>query len=141
MVANVAAHRSLEGPCLHHIRYLVGRANNPTGLAIQKPEEVPDDGINEHISGHALMASCPPPSHVVFNPTNDCPYQPPSTLPKATLAELLGLYEKLPELGQAEIPPIKAWVKLRQDERFLRLDTVDFQLLADQLLPTIKCHR
>ena len=131
---------TLERPCLPHIRYLVGRANNPTGRMLRRPNDVPDDGENEQISGHALMASCPPPEFVLAHPGDECEYEMP-TMAKAHLVKLLGLCEQLPGLSDEELPPIKAWVKVTRDERFPRLNDTDFRTLKEELLPTVQCYR
>ena len=60
---------------------------------------------------------------------------------KKSLAELFGLCDQLPYRLEDELPPVKAWVRLRQDPRFARLNVSDFHQLAEQLLPTVKCHR
>ena len=126
---------------MKHILYLVTRANNPTGLALQqRPDDVPDDGKNEHISGHALMASCPPPPPLEPFSCDENPVEP-LDITRASFANLLGLCEKLPGLKEKELPPIKAWAKLKQDERFPRLSAADFQQLQERLLPDVQCHR
>lgn len=126
---------------MNHVQYLVSRANNPTDIAIQqRPEDVPNDGVNEHISGHALMASCPPPNPIEPIFRNSLRYELPD-IDKASLAKLLGLSEKLPGLAEEELPPIRAWPELREDSRFRRLNFEDFQNLQANLIHSIQCHR
>lgn len=122
------------------MHYLVSRANNPPDRVPRHPADVPQDGQNEEISGHALMATCPPPTCDRTHATgrNAFEAQPVS---KAGLARLFGLSEKLPGLGREELPPIKAWVKLRNDARFPRLNATDFHDLRTHLTPVVKCLR
>ncbi|KAI9874831.1 MAG: hypothetical protein M1830_009236 [Pleopsidium flavum] len=89
------------------------------------------------ISGHALMATCPPESHIINHP--DVPY-PHKTwdVPDVDLMKLLDLSERLPLDG--EITPIMALKIIRNDERYFELNTRDFEILKDDLKAKIRCY-
>ena len=126
---------------MNHIHYLAHRADNPIGqLTMARPDDVPDDGRNTLISGHALMARCPPPAPLrpfIDNPVN----AELSDAEKHTLAKLWGLSDSLPDVNERDLPIIKAWVKLSEDTRFARLSAEDFQDLKHQLIDTVECFR
>ncbi|KAI9878430.1 MAG: hypothetical protein M1830_000913 [Pleopsidium flavum] len=89
------------------------------------------------ISGHALMATCPPESHIINHP--DVPY-PHKTwdVPDVDLMKLLDLSERLPLDG--EITPIMALKIIRNDKRYFELNTRDFEILKDDLKAKIRCY-
>lgn len=91
----------------------------------------------EEISGHALMATCPPHEHIVNHP--DVPY-PHKTwdVPNTDLMKLLELSERLPLDG--EITPVMALKIIRMHERFYELSTEDFEVLKDDLKAKIRCY-
>lgn len=91
----------------------------------------------EEISGHALMATCPPHEHIVNHP--DVPY-PHKTwdVPNPDLMKLLELSERLPLDG--EITPVMALKIIRMHERFCALTAEDFEVLKDDLKAKIRCY-
>ena len=91
----------------------------------------------EEISGHALMATCPPHEHIVNHP--DVPY-PHKTwdVPNPDLMKLLELSERLPLDG--EITPIMALKIIRMHERFYELTAEDFEVLKDDLKAKVRCY-
>ncbi|KAA6409888.1 MAG: hypothetical protein FRX48_06501 [Lasallia pustulata] len=113
---------TLERPCMDHMQFLCVRSH-------QEPQE--------EISGHALMATCPPHEHIVNHP--DVPY-PHKTwdVPNPDLMKLLELSERLPLDG--EITPIMALKNIRMHERFYELAAEDFERLKDDLKAKVRCY-
>ncbi|KJX93641.1 hypothetical protein TI39_contig4278g00015 [Zymoseptoria brevis] len=134
---------TLERPCMTHLQYLTVRAHNCQVSEDHEmggqPMEVPDDGENQHISGHALMFTAPPPSHIQENPGA----RYPSELPKVQREDLLKLLDLSSQLqvNEPELPPVKAWIRLMQDERFWGLSGEDLATLKKVLLGKVHCYR
>lgn len=89
------------------------------------------------ITGHALMATCPPESHIINHP--DVPY-PHKTwdVPQVDLMKLLDLSQRLPLDG--EITPIMALKIIRLHERYLELTLGDFEILKEDLKAKVRCY-
>lgn len=126
-----------------HIQYLHVRAHNyqpsTDGEMAGQPLEVPDDGENQHISGHAMMATAPLYSDVMERPGTRYPCQMPQ-INRQDLLNLLNLSAAL-EIPEPEIPPVRAWMKLMQDERTRAFSAHDFEVLKTTLLAKIHCYR
>jgi hypothetical protein len=126
-----------------HIHYLHVRAHNfqVTGDSemMGQPMEVPDDGENQHISGHALMATAPTYSHIVNTPHERHPTELPN-LRRSDLIKLLNLSSQL-QINEQEVPPVRVWIKLMQDERVKLLDLHDFEMLKLRLRSKVHCYR
>lgn len=121
-----------------HAQYLVTRAHGSVSDNDPKPSDIPDDGENEEISGHAMMASCPVPSPLrpLMNSSADS-----QQMDNSELTRLLGLSEELPGISERELPIVKAWNRLKRDERFPRLSAEDFQNIQRQLMTSVQCYR
>jgi hypothetical protein len=107
---------------MDHIQFLMVRAK--------------DSDID--ISGHALMASCPPDSHICAD-GDKSHFQPP--MPDIALPELLKLLDlsnRLPLDG--EITPIMAWAMILQDPRVGELTPEDVAVIKGNLLGKIRCY-
>ncbi|KAJ9394266.1 hypothetical protein DTO282F9_8833 [Paecilomyces variotii] len=117
---------TLEAPCRVHTEYLCRRSAS-----------VPDED-DMPFSGHALMASCPPPTHI-HGTTEEHPY-PHQTydLPAANLATLLNLSRQLVTDGQ--ITPIMALQSLKNHELYPSLTREDVKAVMDTLLAKIRCY-
>ena len=89
------------------------------------------------ISGHALMATCPPVSYVEAHPDEIYPNKMPD-LCTGDLMKLLDLSNRLPLDG--EITPIMAWVDIRSHPRFWELTVADFDALKEDLKAKIRCY-
>lgn len=89
-------------------------------------------------SGHALMASCPPPSYI-SNTTPDQTY-PHKTydLPLANLHTLLNLSRQLVTDGQ--ITPIMALQCLKNHELYPSLSRDDIKIVVDTLNTKVRCY-
>jgi hypothetical protein len=88
-------------------------------------------------SGHVLLASCPPESHIVHTP--DEPYSyPPADPRRPELSTLMDLSKRLNLDG--EITPVMAWAAILVHERFADLDLRDFELLKADLGGKIRCY-
>ncbi|KAH8674645.1 hypothetical protein BGZ60DRAFT_372670 [Tricladium varicosporioides] len=120
---------TLERPCMDHLGFLVGRANESEDL----------------FSGHAMMASCPP----VPEPEETMPFghgprhghgnaQKTWDLSKSDLANLLDLSKRLNLEG--EITPVMAWGMVLGHPRFSELRLQDFEKMALELRGKIRCY-
>ncbi|KXS95095.1 hypothetical protein AC578_9590 [Pseudocercospora eumusae] len=133
---------TLEKPCMGHIQYLHVRAHNfqtADGEMPGQPMEVPDDGENQHISGHTLMATAPTYSHIMDKPASKYPAQMPQ-VKRPDLLQLLNLSNQL-QVNEVEVPPVRAWIKLMQDERMKLLSVHDIAILKEKLLKKVHCYR
>lgn len=114
---------SLERPCMEHIQKLVHDSlEDPNGTAI---------------SGHALMASCPPESHMLDNPDIDWGSRTYDLQP-GELNMLLNLSPKMSLSG--EVTPINAWAMIQSHPNFLQLTRHDFAVIKNELVPKVKCY-
>ncbi|KAJ5085183.1 hypothetical protein N7532_009954 [Penicillium argentinense] len=117
---------TLEGPCREHTDYLCRRS-----VTEADDEDMP-------FSGHALMATCPPPSYI-SNTTPDQPY-PHKTpdLPLANLGTLLNLSRQLVTDGQ--ITPIMALQCLKNHELYQSLSRDDVKIIIETLNTKVRCY-
>lgn len=125
-----------------HLQYLTVRAHNSpqcTGDIPGQPMEVPDDGENQHISGHALMATAPSYSHIQERPQERYPNELPQ-VQREDLLRLLNLSSQL-QVTEAELPPVKAWIRVMQDERSRLLSREDLERLKGTLARKVHCYR
>lgn len=106
---------------MDHMQFLMVRAHD-------------DD---EAISGHALMATAPPESHIAKCPHEDYPHQMPD-IAMPDLMKLLDLSNRLPLDG--EITPIMAWVMLLQDSNFAQLSKEDVESIKGDLVAKVRCY-
>jgi len=89
------------------------------------------------VSGHALMATCPPESHIIAHPEEKYPHQMPDiTMPD--LLKLLDLSNRLPLDG--EITPIMAWAMIMKHESFFYLTKAEFEAIKGDLLTKVRCY-
>jgi len=113
---------TLERPCMDHMQFLMVRST---------------DSEEAEISGHALMATCPPQSHINDHPEEKYPHKMPDIGP-ADLVRLLDLSNRLPLDG--EITPIMAWASIRQHPRAQELTPKDFATMKEELKGKIRCY-
>jgi hypothetical protein len=126
----------LERPCMDHIQYLCVRSEE----SLQQPPPINDDSNLEadvHISGHALMATCPPQSHILNHPQEEYGHKMPD-LNKPDLMKLLELSNRLPLDG--EITPIMAWTIVRGHPRIGELTKKDIETIRTDLVAKIRCY-
>lgn len=90
------------------------------------------------ISGHVLMATCPPHSHILNKPEEKYPHKV-FDLPGAELEKLLNLSAQLP-VAECELPPVRAWAMIRNHPRFTELTKEECEALRDELAPKIRCY-
>ena len=124
---------------MDHIQWLVVRSHNPDEQDFRHPQENLDDRDYEHMSGHALMATCTPYSHVMQKPNEMYPCKMPD-LGTGDLSKLLDLSARLPLNHDGEITPIMAWTQIYRDPRFNELTTQDFERLKTDLQTKIRCY-
>lgn len=122
---------------MEHMQYLVVRSHNPEGKPFNHPMERSDDGEHEHMCGHALMASCPPASHIINKPEEPYPHKMPD-LKTADLMRLLDLSAQLPLEG--EITPVMAWMMVLQSNRVREMTPHDFELVKTDLAGKVRCY-
>lgn len=122
---------------MEHMQYLVVRSHNPEGKPFNHPLERADDGEYDHLCGHALMASCPPASHIMQKPEEPYPHKMPD-LNTPDLVKLLDLSSRLPLEG--EITPVMAWMILLQSSRAHEMDAQDFEIVKLDLAGKVRCY-
>lgn len=106
---------------MDHMQYLMVRAHD----------------ADETVSGHVLMATAPPESHIASNPNEPYPHQMPDiTMPD--LMKLLDLSNRLPLDG--EITPIMAWAMILQDQRVGELSKEDIEVIKGDLAAKVRCY-
>lgn len=89
-------------------------------------------------SGHALMATCPPPSYIA-NTTAEQPYPHKApNLPHANLSTLLNLSRQLVTEGQ--ITPIMALQCLKNHELYPSLGREDIKIIIETLNTKVRCY-
>ncbi|KAG2021418.1 hypothetical protein GB937_004755 [Aspergillus fischeri] len=117
---------TLESPCREHTDYLCRRS-----VTEADDEDMP-------FSGHALMATCPPPSYIA-NTTPEQAY-PHKTydLPHANLTTLLNLSRQLVTEGQ--ITPIMALQCLKNHELYRTLTKDDVKVIIETLNTKVRCY-
>lgn len=104
-----------------HMQFLLVRSNDSDG----------------EISGHALMATVPPTSHIDEKPSEAYPPQMPA-LGMKDLAKLLDLCHRLELDG--EVTPIMAWTRIMHDHRLPELEAEDFVAIRADLLSKVRCY-
>ncbi|KAL8816672.1 MAG: hypothetical protein Q9223_004362, partial [Gallowayella weberi] len=90
-----------------------------------------------HLTGHALMLSCPPDGHYHENPDDDHYHQLPE-IPNPELMKLLALSYDLPLNG--EMAPVQALQIIRNHARAAELTPRDFRLLTERLFKYMNCY-
>jgi hypothetical protein len=99
--------------------------------------ERPDDTEYDHMCGHALMATCPPASHIMNKPGDPYGHRMPD-LKAPDLMKLLDLSAQLPLEG--ELTPVMAWMLLLQDSRVSQMTAHDFELVKADLAGKVRCY-
>ncbi|KAL9102179.1 MAG: hypothetical protein Q9163_002653 [Psora crenata] len=117
---------ALEENCRDHQQFLTLRANPPAG-----------EDLTYELSGHALMLTNPPPSHIATSP--ETPYHQPPNIPLNNLMQLLETAQRLPLTG-GEITPVLALRLIREDERYGLLTKRQFEMLTERLRHTSRCY-
>lgn len=116
---------TLEAPCRDHTEYLCREAHK-------------DVEKESFFSGHALMASCPPPSHIESVPEgNPYPHQT-YDLPTPDLEKLLNLSKQLITDGQ--ITPIMILQSLKNHNQYHSLTKEDVKTIIDTLNAKVRCY-
>ncbi|GFF47304.1 hypothetical protein IFM46972_08264 [Aspergillus udagawae] len=117
---------TLESPCREHTDYLCRRS-----VTEADDEDMP-------FSGHALMATCPPPSYIAnTTPAQAYPHKT-YDLPHANLTTLLNLSRQLVTEGQ--ITPIMALQCLKNHELYRTLTKDDVKIIIETLNTKVRCY-
>ena len=122
------------------MQVLLVRSHNAENLTFHHPQETPDDGEHEHMSGHALMATAPPHSHIMGRPSEIYPCQMPADLGTEGLAKLLDLSNRLPFDHYSEITPVMAWTTILRHPHVNRLELADFEAVKTDLVGKVRCY-
>lgn len=127
----------LEATCRDHSEYLVRRsADSPNTV---------EDAL---FSGHALMATCPPPTHIETTPAQKgglqptYPHQAPQ-IPTENLSKLLNLSQILKvsgEIGGGQVTPIMAIQSLRSHRHYSSLTREDVMGMIDSIRDRVRCY-
>jgi hypothetical protein len=125
---------------MDHMQYLLVRSHNPEQQVIHHPMEARDDADQEHMSGHAMMATAPPHSHIMETPDEKYPYQMPTDMNTEALAKLLDLSNRLPFENYSEITPVMAWTTVLRHPRFRELTAPDFETMKTELGAKVRCY-
>jgi hypothetical protein len=117
----------LESPCRVHTEYLCREAYK-------------DVERDTFFSGHALMASCPPPSYIQNVPEGDGNQYPHQTynLPLPNLEKLLNLSKQL--ITEGQVTPIMILQSLKNHEMYSTLTKEDIKTIVDTLTAKIRCY-
>jgi len=99
--------------------------------------EQADDHLHTHPSGHALMLSCPPFSHVMERPSED--YEVETATCKSHLRKLIELASTLPEMDDGELTPVQTWIKLMNDPRHVLMIQEDFKMIQQLCSMHYRC--
>ena len=91
------------------------------------------------LSGHALMATCPPRNHIIGTPDVPFPHRT-WDIPNPDLMKLLDLSQNLPLDHDGEITPIMALKIIRSNDRFGELVMADFEVLKEDLKGKSRCY-
>ncbi len=124
---------------MDHMQYLVIRSHNPEEQDFKHPLENADDREYDHMSGHALMATCPTYSHIKNKPNEPYPFKMPE-LGTPDLDKLLALSSRLPLGAEGEITPVMAWTQIWQDPRLGHLTKEDLLRIRDDLSTKVRCY-
>jgi hypothetical protein len=128
---------SLEATCRDHGEYLVRRS-----------VDSPDNPEEAQFSGHALMACCPPPTHISSVPAQQgglqptYPHQVPD-IPAETLNVLLNLSRQIAGEGHIEggqVTPIMAIQHLKCHPQYLDLTAEDVRAMTESFKKKVRCY-
>jgi hypothetical protein len=125
---------------MEHMQYLLVRSHNPANQPFHHPLEPADDADHEHMSGHALMATAPPHSHIMHKPAEKYAHKMPDGMGTGALANLLQLSNRLPMDRDGEITPVMAWMAVLTDPRLGELGLKDIEKLKMSLLDKTRCY-
>ncbi|EED13324.1 conserved hypothetical protein [Talaromyces stipitatus ATCC 10500] len=115
----------LESPCRDHTEYLCREASK-------------DVERDRFFSGHALMASCPPPNHIENVPEGNLYPHQTYELPLPNLEKLLNLSKQLITDGQ--VTPIMILQSLKNHDQYRHLTKDDVKAIVDTLTAKIRCY-
>jgi hypothetical protein len=111
----------------------------------------PDDNDNAQISGHALMASVPPPSHISSTPAqggglvNTYPHQVPD-IPAQFVGNLLDLAKASNQLAAngyiegGQVTPVMALQSLRGHPHYNTLTREDVEGMIESIKNKVRCY-
>lgn len=88
-------------------------------------------------SGHAMMASGPPESHIVNHPDQPYPHKMPD-MGTNDLLKLLDLSNRLPLDG--EITPVMSWARILANPRRNELTKEDYEAIKFDLCAKVRCY-
>ncbi|KAK7613181.1 hypothetical protein JOL62DRAFT_567415 [Phyllosticta paracitricarpa] len=113
---------TLEKPCMDHMQFLLVRSQDSEA----------------EVSGHALMATCPPHSHIANAPKEQYPHKMPD-VGTGDLMKLLDLSNRLPVM-EGEVTPVMAWAMILSHPRLAELTMDDLAIMKEDLLAKVRCY-
>ncbi|KAK8243938.1 hypothetical protein HDK90DRAFT_408052 [Phyllosticta capitalensis] len=113
---------TLEKPCMDHMQFLLVRSQDSEA----------------EVSGHALMTTCPPHSHIANTPKEQYPHKMPD-VGTGDLMKLLDLSNRLPVM-EGEMTPVMAWASILTHPRLAELTSDDFAHMKEDLLAKVRCY-
>lgn len=96
-----------------------------------------DTALSPSPNGHALMATCPPYSHIDQRPDEPYPHKMPD-LPAVHLMKLFQLSGNLSLDG--ELTSVMALNMIRSHDRYADLTAADFEVLGRELRSKMRCY-
>lgn len=128
---------SLEATCRDHGEYLIRRS-----------VDSPDNPEEAQFSGHALMACCPPPTHISTVPAQQGGLQPTyphkvPDIPADTLNTLLNLSQQIAGEGHMEggqVTPIMALQTLKAHPEYPSLTADDVRGMTESFKKKVRCY-
>ena len=93
--------------------------------------------VNLELSGHAMMLTNPPASHMATDPQT--PWFQPPKIPISNLLVLMDTAQNIP-MRRGEITPILALKKIREDPRYGLMNRRQFEMLTKRLSEKTRCY-
>jgi hypothetical protein len=116
---------------------------------VRRSAASPDDEDSALFSGHALMASCPPPSHIESVPSTTGGLEPtyehkvPDYKDIQTLNNLLNLSQVIRDTHQidgGQVTPVMALQCLRGHRNYGTLTKTDVLRMIDSIKGNVRCY-
>jgi hypothetical protein len=110
--------------------------NDPNRPSLKAQED--PDYVHHLVSGHVLMATCPPASHIANTPDVPYLYQMPDVEP-ASLTKLLAICSDL-AIPDGEITPVMAWSLILRSGILPEIGTEGVKSITEELAGKVRCY-
>ena len=115
---------------------------------MRRSVDSPDNAEEAQFSGHALMACCPPPTHISTVPAEQGGLQPTyphkvPDVPADTLNTLLNLSQQIAGEGHlvgGQVTPIMALQQLKSHPEYLSLTAEDVRAMTESFKKKVRCY-